>query len=101
MGFNKSRQISAGGLEGVNIDALKPAMGVYIYWGGTLPTGNFPITMTNQKSILLRVYSISGMSIQIMYTGAVGMGSIDHKYERVFTDSWGAWTDMGSINSPH
>lgn len=41
------------------------------------------------------------MSVQTMYTGLVGMGSLNHKYERVYTDAWGAWTDMGQIKSPH
>jgi len=101
MGFNESLQNNTGGLEGVNIDNLRPYAGTYIYWGGTPPTGDFPIGISSQVSIILIVHSVAGMSIQTMYTGLSGMGSLNHKYERVYTDRWGAWTDMGTINSPH
>ena len=73
-----------------------------MWWGGSsAPSGTFPVSMQSNLSLLLFVRSIGGMAIQTMYTGVASSGIINHKYERVYTDKWGKWTDMGAINSPH
>lgn len=102
IGFNTGAQVVIDDAAGLNIDDLKPICGNYIYWGGyPLPTGVFPIVINANVSFILLVRSISGMSIQTIYTGSVGMGSLTRKYERVFTDRWGTWLDLGAVNSPH
>lgn len=102
IGFNTGAQVVIDDAAGLNIDDLKPICGNYIYWGGyPLPTGDFPIVINENVSFILLVRSISGMSIQTIYTGSVGMGSLTRKYERVFTDRWGTWLDLGAVNSPH
>ena len=102
IGFNSSRLVESRFAKGGdNIDNLKADCGNYIFWGGDVPQGTFPIAMGSNISFLLFCRFVGGMGVQTLYTGVVAMGSLTHKYERVFTDKWGAWKDLGEVNSPH
>ena len=102
LGFDKKGLVETRYIGGSDdIDKIKTVCGNYIYWGGSIPQGTFPITMGSTISLLLFTRFTGGMGFQTLYTGVVGMGSLTHKYERVYTDKWGAWKDMGSVNSPH
>ena len=103
IGFDKGRQVIVEHLSSSdNIDNIRSYIGNYMWWGGSsAPSGTFPVSMQSNLSLMLFVRSVGSMSIQTMYTGVAASGIINHKYERVYTDVWGKWTDMGTINSPH